>query len=171
MANTERAVFKVFIKGAIQAVWHEITKTDGPQQCMFNNVMHTSGLRTGGTIRMRTPNGKYTAVVGTILEFDPPRRYAHTFRFTCLDDPECKVIYDLKEVPGGVDFTLTLEDVPVGTKTAKQMKQGGTMIVNTLKHMVEHGKPSFGTRALFVLFKILTPIVTPKKSRSEHWPV
>ena len=167
---TERAVFKIFIKGTMQAVWHQITKTDEPQEAFFNNLMHTSGFRPGGTIRMRSADGKYTAVVGEILEFDPPRRFAHTFRFTNLEDPECKVIYDLKEVEGGVEFTMTLEDLPVGTKTAKQMRQGATMITGTLKNMVERGKPSFGTRVLFGMFKLLGPLMTPKKCRSEHWP-
>ncbi|HHH31292.1 MAG TPA: hypothetical protein ENK57_23500 [Polyangiaceae bacterium] len=58
----------------------------------------------------------------------------------------------------------------MGTKTAKQMGQGGNMIVNTLKACLETGKPSFGTRALFVLFRIMTPF-SPKRCRSEHWPI
>ncbi len=169
--TTERIVGKIFIKGTIQAVWHQITKTDEPQEAFFNNVMHTSGLRPGGSIRMRTPDGKYTAVVGQIIEFDPPRRFAYTFRFTNLDDPECKVIHELNEADGGVDYTMTIEDMPVGTKTAKQMTQGAGMILNTLKNMVEHGKPSFGTRILFGMIKVIGPLMTPKACRSEHWPV
>jgi uncharacterized protein YndB with AHSA1/START domain len=170
MAKTDQAVFKVFIRGALAAVWREITKTDEPQQCFFNNRMHTDGLRPGGKIRMRTPDGKYTGVVGDILEFDPPRRFAHTFRFTQFDDPPCKVTYELKPVEGGVEFTLTIDELPVGTKTAKQMTQGGMMIVNVLKSMVENGRPSLGTRMLFVLFKLLAPL-SPKRCRSENWPL
>lgn len=169
-SGTERAVFRVFIKGTLQAVWREITKTDEIQGCMFNMRLHTDGLRSGGQVRMRTGSGKYTGVVGEVLEFDPPRRYAHTFRFTNYDDPPCKVIYELKEVSGGVEFTLILEDVPAGTKTAKQMTQGGTMIVNTLKAIIETGRPSFGTRLLYVLFKIMEPF-SPKRTRSENWPL
>ncbi len=44
------------------------------------------------------------------------------------------------------------------------------MIVNTLKSVIETGKPGFGTRMLFILFKIMQPI-TPKKCLSRHWPV
>jgi uncharacterized protein YndB with AHSA1/START domain len=170
MANTERAVFKVVIRGSIDAVWREITKTHEPQGCMFNNQLHTTGLKPGAPIRMRTRSGKYTGVVGDVLEFDPPNRYSHTFRFTNYDDPICRVIYDLKEVPGGVEFTLTVEDMPSGTKTAQQMKQGGTMIVNTLKAIVETGRPSFGIRLLYGLFKVLEPF-SPKRCRSENWPL
>jgi hypothetical protein len=87
--KVERAVFKIFIRGTIDAVWHEITKTDSAQQCFFNMCLHTPGLRIGAPIQMRTRTNKYVGVVGRVLEFDPPKRYAHTFRFTYLNDPEC----------------------------------------------------------------------------------
>ena len=45
-----------------------------------------------------------------------------------------------------MEFTLTMEDLAIGTKSAKQMIQGGTMIVNTLKAVIETGRPSLGTR-------------------------
>lgn len=170
MPELERAVFRVIIRGTIDDVWREITRTDAAQRCMFNMRLHTDGLRPGGKIRMRTGSGKYTGVVGDVLEFDPPHRYAHTFRFTNYDDPECKVIYELREVDGGVEFTLTLDDVPAGTRTAKQMTQGGKLIVDTLKAIVETGRPALGTRMLFVLFKLMEPF-SPKRTRSENWPI
>ena len=79
-------------------------------------------------------------------------------------------IYDLEVVDGGVQFTLTIEDLPQGTKTAKQMIQGGTMIVNTMKAVIETGRPRFGIRLLYVLFRVMGPL-TPKRCRSEHWPL
>jgi hypothetical protein len=109
-------------------------------------------------------------VVGEVLEFDPPHRYSHTFRFTRFDDPPCKVTYDLREVEGGTEFTLTVDDIPVGTKTAKQMLPGSKMIVNTLKNIVETGRPSFGVRLLYVLFGALE-FLSPRKTRAENWPL
>ena len=167
---TPRSLFRVVIRGEIEDVWHEITRTDEPIAAFFNSRMDVAALAPGSRLAMRTPDGKYTGVVGEILEVDPPHRFAHTFRFTSYDDPPCKVIYDLEPVEGGVQFTLTITDLPEGTKTAKQMIQGGTMIVNTLKHVIETGRPSFGTRMLFVLFRLTAPF-TPKKCRSENWPV
>ena len=165
-----RAKFQIRIRGAVEEVWREITRTDAPIAAFFNSRMHVGSLEPGSKLAMRTPDGRFTGVVGEILEFEPPRRFAHTFRFTAYDDPPCKVIYDLEEVTDGTRFTLTIEDLPVGTKTAKQMLQGGTMICNTMKNVIESGRPSFGTRSLYLLFKLLQPL-TPKKSRSENWPV
>jgi uncharacterized protein YndB with AHSA1/START domain len=168
MDETVQSISKIFIRGSIADVWREITKTNEPQKCMFNMQLHTDKFEPGSKIFMRSTDGKYTGVVGEILEFDPPHRYAHTFKFTNFDDPPCKVIYDLKEIEGGVEFTLTSVDIPAGTKTAKQMISGANMIVKTLKSVVENGRPSFGVRMLHVLFKLMAPL-TPKKCLSKNW--
>jgi uncharacterized protein YndB with AHSA1/START domain len=170
MAEAEKTIFKIFIEGSIEAVWREITKTDEPQECMFNMRLDSDGLKPGGQIRMRSASGKNTGVVGEVLEFQPPHRYVHTFRFTQYDDPPCTVIHELKEVTGGVEYTLTHENMPEGTKTAKQMNQGGAMICNTLKAVIETGRPTFGVRMLYVMFKVMEPL-TPKQCRSDKWPL
>lgn len=170
MPDVSPSMFQVFIRGSVEDVWHEITRTDQPIPAFFNSRMDVRALEPGDRLAMRSPDGKYTGVVGEILEVVPLKRFSHTFRFTNYDDPPCKVIYDLEEADGGVKFTLTIEDVPVGTKSAKQMIQGSTMIVNTLKSVIETGKPSFGTRMLFVLFKLMAPF-TPKRCLSSAWPV
>ncbi|NOX59836.1 MAG: hypothetical protein GXP29_13405 [Planctomycetes bacterium] len=168
MANKIRSVSTVMIKGTLDAVWREITKTGEVQGCMFNMQLHTSGLKPGAKIFMRSANGKYTGVVGEVLEFDPPHRYSHTFQFTNFDDPPCKVIYELREAGGSVEFSLVIEDLVEGTKSAKQMVKGADFIANALKAIIETGRPPFGTRMLYILFKVMAPL-TPKKCLSEHW--
>ncbi|MEM7166805.1 MAG: SRPBCC domain-containing protein [Planctomycetota bacterium] len=164
------AMFRVLIQGTVEQVWNEITKTDEPIAAFFNSRMDVGQLKAGSKLAMRTPDGKYTGVVGKVLEVIPHKRFSHTFRFTNFDDPECVVIYDLEPRGDEVQFTLTIESLPTGTKSAKQMLQGGTMIVNTLKAVVETGKPTLGTRMLFVLFKLMGPF-TPKRCLSQNWPV
>ena len=170
MPDVVPSMFRVVVRGSLEDVWNEITRTDEPIAAFFNSRMHVAELHAGSKLAMRSPDGRYTAVVGEILEVVAMKRFAHTFRFTSYDDPECKVIYDLEEVEGGVQFTLTIEDLPTGTKTAKQMVQGGTMIVNTLKSVIETGRPSFGIRMLYTLFKVMAPF-TPKRCYSERWPI
>ena len=169
--NVTTLVSRVIIAGKIEDVWREITKTDEPQLAMFGAQMHRMSLEPGSPIRMRTPDGKYTSVVGEILEVEVPHRLSHTMKFTTYDDPYCKVTYDLREVEGGVEFTLTSEAVPVGTKTHKNMMRGGDFIANTLKTVIEKGNASLLTRMIYGVFKVLGPLMTPKKSRSEHWPL
>lgn len=165
-----KSISTIFIKGSIDAVWREITKTGEAQKCFFNNVMHTTGLRPGATIQMRSISDKYVAVVGEVLEIDPPHLLSHTFKFTNYDDPQCKVTYKLKEVDGGVEFTLISEDMLAGSKTEKQMTSGGEMIAKALKGIVEHGRPPFGTRVLHRVIALME-VFTPAKCKVEHWPL
>jgi uncharacterized protein YndB with AHSA1/START domain len=168
--GTERAVFKVVIKGTIDAVWREITKTDTIQQCMFNMRLHTSGLRVGAPIQMRSKSGKTTGIVGEVLEFEPPHRYKHTFKFTNMDDPPCTVAFDLKEVVGGVEFTMTIDDLVKGSKTSKQMIPGGQLITDNLKSLVETGRLPFKTKMIYTIIKLTEPL-SPKICRAENWPL
>ena len=170
MPEIKPSMFRVLIRGTIEDVWNEITRTDQPIPAFFNTRMDIKTLARGSKLAMRSGNGKYTGVVGTVIDVVPLKRFSYTFKFTNFNDPECVVINELEEVEGGVQFTLTIENLPEGTKTAKQMVQGGKMIVNTLKAVIETGRPSFGIRMLFVLFKLLEPF-SPKSTRSENWPV
>lgn len=163
-----QALFRIFVRGSVQDVWDEITRTDDVIPCFFNMRMHAERLQKGARLQMRTKSQKYVGVVGEVLEWDPPRHFAHTFRFTQSDDPPCKVAYELVEKDGGVEFTLRISALTPGTKSAKQMLQGAPMILNTLASVIETGRPSLGTRALFVLFALLEPL-TPKRCRVENF--
>lgn len=171
MTDSEKTKFKVFIEGTLDQVWQELTRTDEVQKAMFDARMHTPGLAPGAPLQMRSANGKYTAVVGEVVECKRPHRFSHTMRFTNYDDPSCTVIYDLQEVEGGVEFTLTIDGLPVGTKTAKQMLQGGPFICKTLKSVVERGRPPLHISMLYTVFRMLAPVMTPKRCLAENWPM
>jgi uncharacterized protein YndB with AHSA1/START domain len=94
--TAEKSYFRVTIRAPIDKVWAELTRTDAVLPFFFNAVCKTPGLGVNAPIRMRSKDGKNTTVVGEVLEFEPPHRYAHTFRFTNLDDPPCIVRYRLK---------------------------------------------------------------------------
>ncbi len=166
----DKAVFRITIHGSVDDVWQELVRTDRPQGAMFNSRMERDRLAPGGQLRMRSPNGKYTAVAGEFIEVEQPVRLSHTMRFTNYDDPECTVVYDLREVETGVEVTLTVEKLPLGTKSEKQLRQGGPFIVKNLKAIVETGKPTLGARLLYVLFALMAPL-NPKRCRSVYWPI
>jgi Activator of Hsp90 ATPase homolog 1-like protein len=168
--TTNKAVFRVIIDGKIEAIWHELTKQGEAQAAVFNAWLHAQTLAVGQNIQIRTESGEHVLVIGKITAFAPPHRFAHTFCFTQYDDPECEVIYELKQLPTGVECTLIVDRLPVGTKTAKEMQSGGKMIVNTLKCVVETGKPSVGIRVMYWLFGKME-FVLPKKTASKHWPL
>jgi uncharacterized protein YndB with AHSA1/START domain len=164
------AVFRITIAADIQRVWRELTKTDEAQGAVFNAWLHTAGLVPGAAMQMRTGSGKHVIVVGEVVEWDPPRRFVHSHRFTQYDDPVCRVAYDLKPVDGGVEVTLTVIDLPAGSATAKSMASGGSMILRNLKSICETGRPPLGTRAMYWMFDRME-FVLPKRTRAQHWPL
>lgn len=170
MVEPSKAIFRIVINGSIDAIFRELTKTDSPQGAVFNSMLTTPGLVAGKRMQMRTVSGRHTVVDGQVVEYDPPRRFAHTHRFTQHDDAVCTVIYDLKPVTGGVEVTLTVMDVPVGTKTANEMHKGGMFILNNLKSIVETGRPPFRTRLMYVMFDKME-FVLPARTRTENWPL
>jgi len=170
MTNTDnKAVYKITINASIEEVWSELVKTDEVLPFFFGSVCKTSGeLKVGAPMAMETKSGKFRSVVGNVLEFSPPHRYSHTFKFTGYEDTPCTVIYDLKEVADAVEFTLTTTNVPAGTKTEKGMSQGGPFICKVFKSVVENGKPGIGHRFMLGLMGVFEPL-TPKQSKSELW--
>jgi uncharacterized protein YndB with AHSA1/START domain len=163
-------VFQTVIRAPVADVWRELTRTDAPIKCFFNSRMHLSraGLAPGSRMAMRTPDGRHTGVFGELLEVVLLRRLSHTFRFTNESDPPCVVTYELKEVPGGTEFTLTITQAVEGSRTLKQMMMGGPFICKTLKAVVETGRPTLGGRLFLFMIGLFPP---PKKSESTNWPV
>ena len=170
MADPKKQVFRVVIAGSQEAIFRELTATDRPLGAIFNARMHTTGLRPGGRIQMRTVSGGHVIVDGDVVEYDPPRRFVHTHRFTQHDDPVCRVTYELKPVAGGIEVTLTVDDVPAGTKTERGMAKGGDFMLATLKSIVESGRPPLSTRLMYAAMGALE-FMLPARTKTEHWPL
>ncbi|MEO3677629.1 SRPBCC domain-containing protein [Rheinheimera fenheensis] len=170
MSGNNRLVSKIVINGTLETIWRELTKSDEPQAAVFNAWLHTQALVPGASLQMRTGDGRNVLVIGKVVEFEPPHRFVHTFRFTQYDDPECTVTYQLKQLEQGVEVSLVVDNLPVGSRTAKDMQGGSTMILNTLKAVVETGRPTLGTRIMYALFSKLG-FILPKRTRAEHWPL
>ncbi len=91
MSEGAPAVFRVVINAPIERVWQELTNTNEVLPFFFNSRLDTNGLAPGGQIRLRTKSGKYTGVIGEVLEYDRPHRYSHTFktvRFSVFSETE-----------------------------------------------------------------------------------
>lgn len=169
-SSVTKQIHRVVIAAPIDKVWEKLTQTDVILPFFFCSVMKTTKLAVGAPVRMRSPDDRTTGVVGEVIEFNPPHCFAHTFKFTNYDDPVCVVRYELKAIEGGTEFTLISDQIPVGTKTEKQMASGGKMIVAALKVYVETGRPSLVSRMIGIVNKLAGPF-TPKRCSTDHWPL
>ena len=162
--------YKIHIDAPIETVWSELIATTSPRPFFWNSNWDTKKMAAGSPYRVISTDGKTVAVVGEILEMEPPHRLVTTFRLTSLDDPASKVIYSLNEKDGGTEFTLITEEIPAGSKSEKSMADGAKFITSNFKAFVETGKVTFGARIMLAMFKLMAPL-TPKSMSADKWPL
>ena len=171
MTPAPKSISRTLINAPIETVWSTLVATDTPLPFFFGAICDTKdGLKPGEKMRMVHPNGKVAMVVGEVLAFEPPRRYAHTFQMTSIDEPPCVVTYELEEVEGGTQFSLIITEAIEGSKLLKEMLGAQKFIAGNLKAMAETGKPAFSGR----MVRLLGPIIgmlAKKKQRIENWPL
>jgi uncharacterized protein YndB with AHSA1/START domain len=166
----EKQYYRVLINAPIETVWSELVEQTKPRPFFWNGSWETPEFMAGQPYRVASNKGKIVAVIGRILEMDPPRRLVTTFRLTALPDPPSRVTYTLEEKDGGTEFCLVTERVLAGSKSEKSMADGARFIVENFKAYVETGKVSFGARVVLGLYSLMAPL-TPKAMRAENWPL
>ncbi len=166
----DRAIYKVLVKAPIETVWSELIKTTSPRPFFWNSSWDAKDMAPGNAYRMVSNSGKTVAVVGEILEMEPPHRLVHSFRLTTLEDPASTVTYMLKETVDGTEFCLITENILIGSKSEKSMADGAKFIVENFKAYVETGKVTIGARMMLAMFRIMAPF-TPKSMSAENWPL
>ena len=166
----DKQVYKVLINAPIETVWSELVNTTSPRPFFWNGTWDTPALEAGNPYRIASNQGKTVAVVGRIVEMDPPHRLVTTFRLTALPDPPSRVTYLLEEKDGGTEFSLITERVLAGSKSEKSMANGSRFIVENLKRYVETGKVTFSARLMLAMYSLMAPL-TPKAMRAENWPL
>ncbi|MBT0956679.1 SRPBCC domain-containing protein [Alphaproteobacteria bacterium KMM 3653] len=162
---------RTFIKAPIDVVWSTLVATDEPLPFFFGGVCDTvDGLKEGAKMRMLHPNRKMAMVVGEVLRFEPPSCYSHTFQMTNIDEPPCKVTYNLREAAGGTEFDLVIENAVEGSKLMKEMVGAQGFIAGNLKALCERGRPAFSGRMVGLLSPVFGMFLK-KGQRVEHWPL
>ncbi len=170
MSEPSRQTWRVVIAAPIETVWNTLVKTDEVLPFLFGAVCDTQdGLRAGKPMRMVSRDGRHVIAYGEVLEFTPPTRFSHAINFAmAADEAPAKTTYELREVPGGTELTLTSEALR-DTQTAK-MAKSGQFIVDNLKAQAETGKPAFGGRMVLMMTPLMG-LFTPERCRAEHWPL
>ncbi len=166
----EKQFYRVVINAPIETVWSELVNTASPRPFFWNSRWDAKQMAPGERYRMVSNDEKVVAVIGDIIEMDPPHKLVHSFQLTSLPDPASTVTYTLKEVDGGTEFTLITDNIVAGSKSEKSMDDGAKFIVENFKAYVETGKVKFGARMMLAIFALMAPM-TPKAMRAENWPL
>ncbi len=159
-------VYSIDIGVPVQAAWDELTKLGKIQVPMMNTVLECD-LEPGAPMRYYNPSRKRILVVGTIMEIEPPHRMVHTYRFTDLDESDTVVTWQLDEIPTGVRVTVTHSRFTDQSGTHGRVKGGWNWILQTLKAVLETGKPPLKVRVLYGLMGAMS-FMQPKKTLTAN---
>jgi uncharacterized protein YndB with AHSA1/START domain len=159
-ADVTTQVYRVFIKATPQAIWDAITKPDWAAKYGYACPVEYD-LRAGGGFRcfssepMRAHGVPEVAIVGEVIEADPPRKLVQTWHpvwdpASAAEKPT-RLTYEIEEWPGGFTALTVSHDVAgapiVASMVSGQQKQAGggwAFVLSDLKTLLETGKSLAG---------------------------
>ena len=138
-----RYVSQIFIRATPAEVWRAITESEFTTRYYYGSTVE-SDWQAGRPYRYAI--GANEAIVGVVLEADPPRRLVQTFDARWDDDvrPDApsRLTWEIEEVMPGVSKVTTIHDeFPSRTATFEQVAGGMPFILSGLKSLLETGQP------------------------------
>jgi uncharacterized protein YndB with AHSA1/START domain/DNA-binding transcriptional ArsR family regulator len=136
-------VSQVFIRATPDEVWRAITQSEFTLRYYYGSTVE-SDWQPGSTYRYAISGND--AIVGTVVEADPPRRLVQTFDARWDDevaaDAPSRLTWELEETAPGITKVTTIhDDFPSRTATFHQVSDGASFILSGLKSLLETGEP------------------------------
>jgi uncharacterized protein YndB with AHSA1/START domain/DNA-binding transcriptional ArsR family regulator len=136
-------ISQIYIRATPAEVWRAITESEFTLQYYYGSTIE-SEWRAGATYRYAIAGND--AILGVIVEADPPRRLVQTFDARWDDDvardAPSRLTWEIEEVTPGVSKVTTIHDeFPSRTATFEQVAGGMTFILSGLKSVLETGRP------------------------------
>jgi uncharacterized protein YndB with AHSA1/START domain/DNA-binding transcriptional ArsR family regulator len=138
-----RFVSQIFIRATPETVWRAITESEFTLRYYYGSSVE-SDWNAGSPYRYAIAGND--AIVGTILEADPPRRLVQTFDARWDDDVGAdgpsRLTWEIEEAGPGITKVTTIHDeFPSRTATFEQVASGMPFILSGLKSLLETGEP------------------------------
>ncbi|HEY6058652.1 MAG TPA: SRPBCC domain-containing protein [Candidatus Limnocylindrales bacterium] len=136
-------VTTVYIRATPEAIWRAITESEFTLRYYYSSTVE-SDWKPGSPLRYAI--GDNDAIVGQILEADPPRRLVTTFDARWDDqvaqDAPTRISWEIEPDQGGVTrLTVVHDGFPARTTTYEQVAGGMPFILSGLKTLLETGEP------------------------------
>jgi uncharacterized protein YndB with AHSA1/START domain len=159
-AGVTMQVYRVFIKATPQAIWDAITKPEWAVKYGYACPVEFD-LRRGGSFRcfssepMRAHGVPDVAIVGEVIESDPPRKLVQTWHpvwdpVSTAETPT-RLTYEIEERPNGLTVLTVTHDVTGAPSVARmvsgEIKEAGggwPFVLSDLKTLLETGTPLVG---------------------------
>jgi uncharacterized protein YndB with AHSA1/START domain len=151
-------VYRVYIKATPEAIWDAITKPEWTERYGYGGRGVYDGLQPGSSYRgytsevMRSVGAPDLAIDGEVIEADPPRRLALTWRMvmdeTMIAEGFTRLTYEIEPAGGGVTKLTVIHDL-TGAPTLQLLMSGGlesggagggwSWVLSDLKTLLETG--------------------------------
>jgi uncharacterized protein YndB with AHSA1/START domain len=148
MTATETQVYQVFIKASPEQIWEAITQPEFTTRYFYGSAVDST-LEPGSPFLSWTADRSQKLVDGEVLESDPPRRLAHTWRALydeeTAGEPHSRVTWEIEPQDGGVTkLTVVHDRLDAAPKTALSVAGGWPYVLSGLKTLLETGEPLSG---------------------------
>lgn len=144
-ASATSHVFTVFVRATPERVWQAITESEFTRRYYFASTVE-SDWQPGSSYRYLIEGSE--AIIGEVLEADPPRRLVMTFDARwdedVAPDPPSRISWEIADLsPGVVQLTVVHDGLVAGSATDGQVRhpQGMSFILSGLKTLLETGEP------------------------------
>jgi uncharacterized protein YndB with AHSA1/START domain len=142
MAPAPARVFIVYVKSTCADVWKAITESDFTQRYYYASTVE-SDWEPGEPYRYLV--GGNEAIVGEIVESDPPSRLVLTFDARWDEevaaDPPSRLAWEIADAgPGIVEVKAIHDGLVPGSATERQI-EGMAFVLSGLKTLLETGEP------------------------------
>jgi uncharacterized protein YndB with AHSA1/START domain len=141
MSDKPKFVYVIYIASTPDKVWQALTDPEQTETYWFGYRVTMSGM-AGAPFIARSPGGE-DFDKGVILESDPPRRLACTWRPQHDNDKHerpSRVTFDLVPLRGQVRLTIVHDDFDDGSKAFESISKGWPAVLSSLKSFLETGR-------------------------------
>src|SRR5262245_51330997 len=142
-------VYVMYIGTTAEKLWSALTQGKFTKQYWYDRRIE-SDWRVGSPVRFYDGDSDTVTDSGEVLECDPPRRLAYTFRSEFNAEAramgESRVSFTLEPQEEMVKLTLVHDRLP-SEQMAAEFREGWAPILSSLKTFLETGRPMARLRA------------------------
>lgn len=134
---TDDRIYEVLVSAEPAAAWRALTDPGTVKRYYFGTSPRTS-WQVGSPIEFVDEEGD-PQIVGEVLEYEPPRRLAHTFVATWYgaSDDQGSLHWEIEPTDSGCRITLVHRGARGQTREGSETADGSRQIIEGLRQLLE----------------------------------
>ena len=133
---TDDRVYEVEVTATPEVAWHALTDPDTVKRYYYGTTPRTT-WEVGAVIDFVDDDGD-VQLTGVVLEFDPPRRLAHTFIATWYGgrDDQGSLHWEIEPSPAGARVTLVHRGARAESPEGSETSAGSRELIEALRDLL-----------------------------------